>query len=207
MLGSAGRPSRSSRSGGPSPCLRPRFIASLVLVALVTLLLLPSSNRNAAHSALTKAGVPLPDGLPDRLHDFLDYWELGDDGSNDLEYIPPPPLDLGSESEDSAEEELTTPHTFHPNGHLIVAPVASFDSPPAPHPILTLIKRAERQWNRKVAKQSKTLKDAVVEYRRRYSRNPPRGFDKWWAYAKANRVILTDEYDQIYRDLQPFWAL
>lgn len=176
-----------------------------MLVALVTLLLLPSSNRSAAHSALTKAGVPLPDGLPDRLHDFLDYWDLGDDGSNDLEYVPPPP-DPAVEDY-TPEEELTTPHTFHSNGHLIVEPVASFDAPPAPHPILTLIKRAERQWNRKVAKQSRTLKDAVLEYRRRYNRNPPRGFDKWWAYAKANRVILTDEYDQIHRDLQPFWAL
>ncbi|KPV74647.1 glycosyltransferase family 90 protein [Rhodotorula graminis WP1] len=90
---------------------------------------------------------------------------------------------------------------------MVVAPLSTFAEPPKPHPIFTLIKRAEQDWNRKVHKQSKTLKDAVHEYRRRYKRNPPRGFDKWWAYAKANRVILVDEYDQIHRDLEPFWAL
>jgi hypothetical protein len=204
MLGSAGRP-RGARCSGPSLCHRPRFVGSLVLVALVTLVLLPASNRSAAHSALTKAGVPLPAALPDRLHDFIDYWNWGDDdGANDLEYIPPPEPILDSPED---EPELESPHLFHPNGYLIVEAVSTFAEPPAPHPILTLIKRAEAQWNRKVARQSKTLKEAVVEYRRRYRKNPPKGFDKWWAYAKANRVVLTDEYDQIHHDLEPFWAL
>lgn len=28
-----------------------------------------------------------------------------------------------------------------------------------------------------------------------------------WEFAKKNRIILVDEYDQIHRDLEPFWAL
>lgn len=189
--------------GGLTCCLRPRTVGSLVVVAVITLLLLPSSNRKGVHSALTKAGVPLPDALPDRLHDFMDYWNVGvDDGSDDLEYIPPPPL-----KDDSPIDDNSSPYTFHKNGHLLVAPLAEFASPPSPHPILALIKRAENQWSHKVARQSKTLKDAAAEYRRRYTRNPPKGFEQWWEYAQANRIVLTDEYDQIQRDLEPFWAL
>ncbi|KAM0753092.1 hypothetical protein T439DRAFT_286471 [Meredithblackwellia eburnea MCA 4105] len=90
---------------------------------------------------------------------------------------------------------------------MLVKPLADYATQPSPHPILELINRAEKQWNHKVARQSKTLKECAAEYRRRYKRNPPRGFDQWWEYAKANRIVLTDEYDQIHRDLEPFWAL
>lgn len=53
-----------------------------------------------------------------------------------------------------------------------------------PHPITTLIKRAQMEWDAKVARQSKTLRAAVEEYRRRYNRAPPKGFEKWWAYIR-----------------------
>ncbi|GAA5953962.1 hypothetical protein JCM21900_003066 [Sporobolomyces salmonicolor] len=208
MIGLTARhPRRAAAAGGgpPSLCKRPRFVGTLLLVALVTLLLLPDANRTAAHSALSKAGVSLPDQLPDRLQGFVDYINR-DDGRNDLVYVPPPaPPETGNFGLPDAE--LNTPHQFHPNGQLYVEPLSTFPEPPAPHPILTLIKRAENEWNQKVERQSKTLKDAVREYRRRYKKNPPRGFDRWWAYVKANRIILTDEYDQIHRDLEPFWAL
>lgn len=202
--GSNGSGSRGSSSG--RSCCRPKFVATLVLVALVTVVLLPSGNRTAAHSALTKAGVPLPDTMPDRLHDFLDSWSFADDGSNDLAYVPPPP-DPALLGDEKSEAERNCPHEFHPNGHLIVEPVATFPKPPKPHPILTLIQRAEHDWAHKVARQSTTLEAAVSEYRRRYKRNPPKGFDQWFNYAVQNRVVLTDEYDQIFKDLQPFWAL
>ncbi|BGP24779.1 glycosyltransferase family 90 protein [Rhodotorula toruloides] len=209
-MGSAGAGAGAGGGGGGGRLVafwrqRPRLVGSLLFAVLVVLIVLPDDNRSKAHSALTKAGVPLPDELPERLQGFIDYLNF-DDGSNDLKYVPPPPL-LETEDFGLPDTGIDTPHKFDPNGQLLVEPLSSFPEPPAPHPILTLIKRAEIEWNKKVQRQSKTLKDAVHEYRRRYKRNPPRGFEQWWAYAKANRVILVDEYDQIHRDLQPFWAL
>ncbi|GAA5896049.1 hypothetical protein JCM8208_007515 [Rhodotorula glutinis] len=213
MIGSTGRHPRrpggaGGAGGGAGVALwkRPRVVGTLLFAALVVLLVLPDDNRARTHGALSKAGVPLPDELPERLQGFLDYINW-DDGRNDLRYVPPPPPPIEDEDMGLPDEDLETPHRLDPNGHMVVAPLSTFAEPPKPHPIFTLIKRAEQDWNRKVHKQSKTLKDAVHEYRRRYKRNPPRGFDKWWAYAKANRVILVDEYDQIHRDLEPFWAL
>ena len=90
------------------------------------------------------------------------------------------------------------------------------------HPIYQLIRDGREAWEAKVARQSKTLKEAVEEYKRRYHRQPPKGFDKWWRYvvsvpyfdnrssvltASENEVPLPDEYDRINQDLLPFRAL
>jgi len=48
-----------------------------------------------------------------------------------------------------------------------------------PHPIHLLIREARAKWEAKVARQSRTLEEAVSEYKRRYNKKPPRGFDKW----------------------------
>lgn len=97
--------------------------------------------------------------------------------------------------------------TYHPNGYLLVQDPGTAPEPLQPHPILTLIKRGEERWQAKLAKSSKTLEECVEEYRRRYNRPPPFGFEKWWQYAVDNNVIIKDEYDQIFRDLMPFFAL
>lgn len=112
-------------------------------------------------------------------------------------------------------------HTYDKNGLLIV-------NPDAPHPIYELVRRAEADWENKVRRSSRTLKQAVREYRRRYNRLPPKGFDKWysifssvifvlavsdiglilrWDYVQKYDVQLPDEYDQIYRDLEPYWGI
>jgi len=49
-----------------------------------------------------------------------------------------------------------------------------------PHPIYELIARAEKEWEEKLSRSSKTLQEAVKEYRRRYKRAPPKGFDLWY---------------------------
>jgi hypothetical protein len=64
-------------------------------------------------------------------------------------------------------------HTWRPDGKVIV-------NHDAPHPIFELIKRAEEEWESKLKRASKTLEEAVVEYKRRYKRPPPKGFDDWY---------------------------
>jgi hypothetical protein len=88
-----------------------------------------------------------------------------------------------------------------------------------------LIKRAEADWDDKMKRQSETLAGAAAEYRRRYHRAPPKGFDEWcvlvylcisvqalnvglrWSYCQRHNVQLIDEYDRIYNDLEPFWGM
>jgi hypothetical protein len=52
-------------------------------------------------------------------------------------------------------------------------------NPDAQHPIYGLIDEAKLAWEDKLARQSKSLREACLEYKRRYHRNPPPGFDKW----------------------------
>ncbi|TFK31626.1 glycosyl transferase family 90-domain-containing protein [Crucibulum laeve] len=75
------------------------------------------------------------------------------------------------------------------------------------HPIYELMEKAGKAWNMKLKRSSRTLQEAVKEYRRRYLRDPPKGFDIWWKYVKEHNVQLPDEYDQIHNDLEPFWGL
>lgn len=75
------------------------------------------------------------------------------------------------------------------------------------HPILPLLRAARTRADTLVSRQSSTLAQAVSQYRRRYNRDPPRGFDKWWSFAKARNHTLVDEYDAVMRDLKPFMEL
>ncbi|KIR75552.1 hypothetical protein I310_00245 [Cryptococcus deuterogattii CA1014] len=93
-------------------------------------------------------------------------------------------------------------HSYSPTGHLIVS-----DNPEAPHPIPLLLDLGEKRWEELLSRQSRTLEDAVQEYIRRYGRQPPKGFDKWWDFAMQHNLVLPDEYDRINLDLAPFLAL
>jgi hypothetical protein len=76
---------------------------------------------------------------------------------------------------------------------------------PIQHPIPKLMADARDAFDHKLARQSKTLPEAVSEYRRRYKRDPPRGFDEWFAFAQVHGATIIDEYDQLAKDLEPFW--
>ncbi|KAG8827963.1 capsule-associated protein CAP1 [Serendipita sp. 399] len=75
------------------------------------------------------------------------------------------------------------------------------------HPIPKLMADAQTKYKQLLGRQSKTLRQATKEYRQRYGRDPPKGFDEWFTFAKANDVKMVDEYDQLVRDLEPFWQL
>ncbi|KAF7973136.1 hypothetical protein HWV62_16184 [Athelia sp. TMB] len=111
----------------------------------------------------------------------------------DAEDAPAPP-------QNDKRAKPTRQHLFRSNGLMEV-------NPDGRHPLFELIERGEAKWAAKIKRQSRTLQEAVKEYKRRHKRAPPAGFDKWWDYCQANEVQLPDEYDQIYRDLEPFWGM
>jgi hypothetical protein len=75
------------------------------------------------------------------------------------------------------------------------------------HPVDQLIKSSESQFQETLARQSKSLEEAVAEYRRRYGIPPPPKFDVWYEFAKRKGVQLLDEYDTIHETLLPFWGV
>ena len=219
--------------------LKPRVLLLVLVSLLIILLTIHDDSREAAHSALKKVGVPLPDQLPewdvglDSVKAGLNKWVGGSNtggnggsstggdswrATNDDEEAL-----LNTEWDDIAEpgagngvanpdEPIINKMTYHPNNGYLILPDpgkshAVKTEKEERHPILELIENAERKWDRLVKKQSKTLKEAAAEYKKRYLRNPPKGFDKWWEYAEKNNIVLKDEYDQIFRDVQPFWAM
>lgn len=78
---------------------------------------------------------------------------------------------------------------------------------PEEHLIPKLIQEAESKYEEKLQRQSKTLGDAVAEYKRRYRREPPKGFDEWWDFTQKYDVKMVDEYDGLMEDLAPFSEL
>lgn len=75
------------------------------------------------------------------------------------------------------------------------------------HPIDLLIQKSSAEFSEMLSGQSKTLDEAIGEYQKRYHRTPPKGFDKWFKYAKANHAQIIDEYDMINEALAPFWKV
>lgn len=61
------------------------------------------------------------------------------------------------------------------------------------HPIELLVKKAKVKHADMLKRQSKTLEEAIIEYRRRYSRKPPPGFDNWYKAAVDANVSIIDE--------------
>ncbi|KAJ7735937.1 glycosyl transferase family 90-domain-containing protein [Mycena metata] len=56
------------------------------------------------------------------------------------------------------------------------------------------------------ARQSATYAHAAARYSLKTGRAPPRGYDKWFAFAQEHSCLI-DEYDQIQRDFAPFYHL
>lgn len=75
------------------------------------------------------------------------------------------------------------------------------------HPILPVLRSARAVQQKLVSRQSTTLSAATAEYKRRYKQDPPRGFDKWWSFAKSRNHTMVDEYDSMMRDLRMYASL
>lgn len=92
------------------------------------------------------------------------------------------------------------PATFH-------RPFVATDERSCFHPVARLVSDASTAFNETLQRQSKSLDEAVTEYRRRYNMPPPPHFDKWYDFAAERNTLLIDEYDTIYHSLLPFWGL
>ncbi|KAJ6473121.1 glycosyl transferase family 90-domain-containing protein [Mycena sanguinolenta] len=56
------------------------------------------------------------------------------------------------------------------------------------------------------ARQSTSLEQAIARYVLINGRQPPRNYYQWYRFAKS-RQCLIDDYDQIHRDLEPFYQM
>ncbi|OTB19385.1 glycosyltransferase family 90 protein [Daldinia sp. EC12] len=78
------------------------------------------------------------------------------------------------------------------------------------HPVDELVYRRRVEADRwlRHATVSTTLKLAVEEYKDRHQgRNPPPNFDKWFEYAQQRKSVIIDKFDQIEKDVRPFWGM
>jgi hypothetical protein len=108
-----------------------------------------------------------------------------------LDYFPEDDqLNLVDTTVDTSEvqesERLPPPsppadHYYGDDGLLVVNPNGT-------HPIFELIARAEEAWEKKLGRASKTLGEAVAEYKRRYHRPPPIYFEKWYVISMETRL-------------------
>ncbi|GAA5896669.1 hypothetical protein JCM6882_005755 [Rhodosporidiobolus microsporus] len=106
-------------------------------------------------------------------------------------------------SSSSTNSSLRSPH----DTYAFAVPLPNERGAYEEHPIHGLIREAKQKWEDKKKRQSKTYDDAVEEYKRRYGRKPPQGFQHWWYWAKSNQVQLLDEYDSIHAQIEPFLSL
>ncbi|KAK0747824.1 hypothetical protein B0T21DRAFT_301911 [Apiosordaria backusii] len=78
------------------------------------------------------------------------------------------------------------------------------------HPLSKIIYDARVESDRWLihASYSDSLPAAVREYgERHYGRDPPRGFDKWWEFAKEKKSPVMDHFKQTGDDILPFWGV
>ena len=75
------------------------------------------------------------------------------------------------------------------------------------HPILPILRSARTRQANLIKGQSSNIQQAAAAYQLRYKKDPPKGFDKWWSFAKARNHTMVDEYDSMMRDIQAFTTL
>ncbi|KAI1205352.1 glycosyltransferase family 90 protein [Annulohypoxylon truncatum] len=76
---------------------------------------------------------------------------------------------------------------------------------PTPTQIISDARSESDDWIYRAGK-SKSLPEAVSEYRERYGIPPPPNFDKWYHFATSVKSPVIDTFDQIHADLLPYWG-
>ncbi|KAI0126526.1 glycosyltransferase family 90 protein [Xylariales sp. AK1849] len=84
------------------------------------------------------------------------------------------------------------------------------NKPISRHPVDEFVYESRVETDRwlRHATVSTTLKLAVSEYKERHhGRDPPANFDKWYDFAQQRNSVIIDKYDQIEKDLLPYWGM
>jgi hypothetical protein len=56
-----------------------------------------------------------------------------------------------------------------------------------------LMEQARAKFDNMLSNQSRTLKEAVAEYKRRYGIPPPKGFEAWWKFCVDKDIKIVDD--------------
>lgn len=72
------------------------------------------------------------------------------------------------------------------------------------HPIACKVQHAAELASQLRSRQSTSPSQAMLAYKRRYSRNPPAALEKWVEFALEHNATIIDDYDQIEVDMSTF---
>lgn len=150
------------------------IIGATLVFSLVVLNDSPHLPRQPSLRALQhQLRSKLPRKMAAHVDEELDVEIFGEAGTLQLQ-VPRLSLEDGGEVErpNVGGRKTFGRHVWRSDGLLEV-------NPQGRHPIYDLVDKAKKKWNAKVARQSTTLRGAVREYKRRYQRDPPLGFDRW----------------------------
>lgn len=76
------------------------------------------------------------------------------------------------------------------------------------HPIDNLIVEANRTAEQLLSQHTNGSDEAASAYRKRRGRHPPPGWREWVTFAETGGAVMIESmFDQIYEDLEPFWAI
>jgi hypothetical protein len=151
-----------------------RLLCLIIGAILLVSFLAFKSSSHLSHRPSLRALQQRISPKPAHIDEELDVEIFGEARALQLQVHHPGPED-GGEAENlvvNGVRKTFGGHVWRSDGLLEV-------NPQGRHPIYDLVDKAKKKWNAKVARQSRTLSDAVREYRRRYQRDPPLGFDRW----------------------------
>jgi hypothetical protein len=95
-----------------------------------------------------------------------------------------------------------------PSSRLSTSTTTSRPTSSSSHPIDQFIGRADKTFEELFKKQTHDLEGADDGYRKARGRHPPPGFDAWYNFASERDAVIIEElWNQIYKDLGPFWAV
>lgn len=177
----------------PNPTLRRRGIVYILAVVgscatfiVLLIVILSSGSSSAANASIRRHAQALAQGYPASaasLSRFQSY--LGS-------YLP------FLEAYSTAGMSLTSSAILF--GH-VASGVHTL------HPIIPILRSARTRQDNLLKKQSTNIQAAAAAYKQRYKKEPPKGYDKWWSFAKARNHTMVDEYDSMMRDLHAFSTL
>ncbi|KAH6605504.1 hypothetical protein Trco_004657 [Trichoderma cornu-damae] len=84
---------------------------------------------------------------------------------------------------------------------------AKIFGPQREHPVEALVRNGRITFENLLKRQSQSYKEAVEEYRRRYSVEPPPGFEAWYEFAVHHQSPIIDDFDAIHHAVSPIWRI